>query len=376
MKISFKRICSRLHLWLGLVSGLFVIIVCITGCLYVFRDEIEDATQPWKFVPAEQRTPLLPERLIAVADNATGEKTPAAITYGEGFDAVKVDYWNAAGDTKSVWLNPYSGRVLNITARKSTDFDFFNFVLKGHLSLWLPRSIGAPIVSYSVLVFFLVLLTGLILWLPRRWNRTAVRSRLTLRRPFWTTRLPWQLHNIVGFYALLPLLVLCLTGMLFGLGWFSRAVYGLASGGRTLQPYSMPLSDTLKVDTTRTASLDRLYRQVRREAPDAKNFYFTIPESPTDVYRVSVVHRRGSYYRTDNLYYDRYTLRPLQGTGPYAGRYNRVSAADRLLRMNLEIHDGRILGILGKCLMCLASLIGASLPVTGFLLWRKRQRKR
>lgn len=130
--------------------------------------------------------------------------------------------------------------------------------------------------------------------------------------------------------------------MLFGLSWFSRTVYSIVSRGRELQAYTMPQSDTMRVDTTQAASLNRLYVLVRCESPDAKCFYFTIPMNATDIYRVSVVHKRGSYYRTDNLFFDRYTLAPLQGTGPYAGRYNEVSVADRLMRMNLEIHDGRI----------------------------------
>ena len=44
--------------------------------------------------------------------------------------------------------------------------------------------------------------------------------------------------------------------------------------------------------------------------------------------------------------------------------------------MNLEIHDGRIWGLPGKIIMFLASLTGASLPVTGFIIWYRKRRKR
>ncbi|WP_370526961.1 PepSY domain-containing protein [Bacteroides sp. 51] len=40
------------------------------------------------------------------------------------------------------------------------------------------------------------------------------------------------------------------------------------------------------------------------------------------------------------------------------------------------IHDGRILGLPGKILAFIASLIGASLPITGFIFWIRRKRKR
>lgn len=87
---------------------------------------------------------------------------PAAVTYGEGFDAVRMDYEDEAGNNKAVYLNPYTGQVIKVTAHKAGDFDFFSFILNGHLSLWLPREIGAPIVSYAVLTFFIVLVTGVL----------------------------------------------------------------------------------------------------------------------------------------------------------------------------------------------------------------------
>jgi len=49
--------------------------------------------------------------------------------------------------------------------------------------------------------------------------------------------------------------------------------------------------------------------------------------------------------------------------------------------MNYDIHVGAIAGMPGKIIAFLASLLSASLPVTGFIIWwdrekRKRQSKR
>ncbi|MCG6191036.1 PepSY domain-containing protein [Maribellus maritimus] len=44
--------------------------------------------------------------------------------------------------------------------------------------------------------------------------------------------------------------------------------------------------------------------------------------------------------------------------------------------INLPIHDGSILGFPGKLLAFFASFIAASLPVTGFILWLKRRKRR
>ncbi|WP_235343062.1 PepSY domain-containing protein [Bacteroides pyogenes] len=94
------------------------------------------------------------------------------------------------------------------------------------------------------------------------------------------------------------------------------------------------------------------------------------------MFRVSVGHRRGSRFRTDYLFFGRYTLKPLQGSGPFTGKYEDASAVHKLRRMNLALHDGSILGLFGKSIMFLASLIGASLPITGFVIWHRKNRRK
>ena len=376
MNKTFRKACAKLHLWRGLFSGIVVFIVCITGCMYAFKDEITDATQPWRFVAPLEKEFLPPSRLLAIADSVMGGASATAITYGERSDAAWVDYYQPEAGMSTVFINPYSGQVLKSVVNHNGDFDFFRLVLSGHRTLWLPREIGSPIVGYSVLIFLITLITGVILWWPRSWTRKALVQRLTLKRPFTFSRLNFDLHNVAGFYAALVLAVLCFTGLIFSLNWFSRGVYSITSGGEELKPYVLPVSDTLQVVNRVTNPLDRLYTQLRLEEPAAKTFYFALPGQADGVYRVSVVHKRGSYYRTDNLFFDRYTLVSLKGAGPYAGKYTEASPADKFRRMNLEIHDGRIWGLPGKIIMFLASLTGASLPVTGFIIWYRKRRKR
>lgn len=392
MNKRFRKVCVKLHLWLGLVSGVVVFIVCITGCLYVFKDEITEATESWRFVVPQNKAVLSPTQVLAISDTVIKGVSPTAITYGENHDAVFVDYFQPGVGMSTVFLNPYNGQVLKSVVKEADDFDFFRFVLNGHRTLWLPREIGSLIVGYSVLLFLITLITGIILWYPKRWTRKALVARLTVKRKSGFSRLNFDVHNVAGFYASFLLVVLCFTGLIFSLSWFSKAVYSITSGGRELKPYTLPVSDTLPASDTirvsftgepdssrRTDScpplLDQLYDRLRAQEPVAKTFYFALPSTADGVYRVSIVHKRGSYYRTDNLFFDQYTLTPLQGSGPYAGKYTEASAADKFRRMNLEIHDGRIFGLFGKCLMFLASLIGASLPVTGFLIWFKRKRR-
>ena len=60
--MTAKKVIGKLHLWLGLASGLIVFIVALTGCLYAFQAEIQDATQPHRFVQAQNKPVLAPSK--------------------------------------------------------------------------------------------------------------------------------------------------------------------------------------------------------------------------------------------------------------------------------------------------------------------------
>lgn len=103
-----RKFFFKLHLWLGLASGIVVFIVCITGCLYVFKDEITAISKPWLKVESQERATLKPTELTSIAAKAVSNSQPSAITYGEKTDAVWVDLnENQSGTFSTVYMNPY-----------------------------------------------------------------------------------------------------------------------------------------------------------------------------------------------------------------------------------------------------------------------------
>jgi len=374
MRVSFRKICSELHLWLGISSSIVVTLVCLTGALYAFKDEITEMSEPWRFVDEKDEAMILPSEAIARSIQCLEDTIVTAITYGEASDAIRVDRNVWGSQSTTVWLDPYSGDIIKIVKKDADSFDFFAWVLRGHMSLWLPRNIGRPIVGYCVLMFLITLLTGLFHWAPLKMSLHSVKRMFTWRSANWTS-FNFMLHTVAGTYALLPLLALCFTGLMYALSWWTALMYLTVSCGRDIEPYQLPSS--IVAETSTKPVFDELFRRLRAEEPQAKTFYFALPSDSLGCIRVSIVHERGSYYKTDNRFFDQYDLHELEGIGPYAGRYSQKDAADKMMRMNLEIHDGRMWGIWGKIMMFVASLIGASLPVTGVIIFirRKMQRK-
>ncbi len=369
--MKLRKLASRLHLYLGLISGVVVFLVCITGCLYVFKEEIKDISEPWRFVEKQDKPFLLPSE-IETSVRKFHDAIPSSITYGEATDAVVVIFFEN-GSTTTIYVNPYDGKIIRTIEKKKNSFDFFDFVIQGHKSLWLPREIGRPVVGYSVLVFLVTLITGIILWYPKRWNKRTMKRLFSIRLKSPFSKINFNLHNVLGGYAFFFLVIISFTGLVRSLIWFSEGVYYITTGGRTLEAYTLPESSIENKEQGVISPIDELYSQLKAKYPNARSFYFSLPGGESDCIRVSVSNKRGMYYTyIDNLFFDQYTLRPLQGSGPYAGKYAELSSADKFRRMNLDIHDGRILGVFGKILAFFASLIGASLPVTGFIIWYRK----
>ena len=73
----FKRIVRQIHLWLGLLSGLVVLILGITGCIYAFQEELQSWLYADKLYVTPADTPRKPlEECLAAAQATLGKEMP------------------------------------------------------------------------------------------------------------------------------------------------------------------------------------------------------------------------------------------------------------------------------------------------------------
>ncbi|WP_421826123.1 PepSY-associated TM helix domain-containing protein [Larkinella sp.] len=369
-----KKLVGKLHLWLGLASGLLVFVVAITGCILAFEQEIKSIVRPFQYVePVANGVVLPPSRLQAIAEKQVPGKPAKGVNYGALGHSVNVPFYGANPDYYfQVYLNPYTGEVLSVVDEET---DFFHFILHGHYYLWLPEEIGQPVVAYGTLVFTILLITGMVLWWPKKWSRSNRDKSFKVKWKAQWRRVNYDLHNVPGFYALFISLTLAITGMIFGIQWLGNSIYWTTSGGKTMPDYQLPLSDSTQ--TRRYANpTDRLWQQFYKNKTETASLYISCPERASESISVSINHRPGTYYKTDYYTFDQYTLKALTGEGPYFGEYATAGFGDKLRRMNYDIHVGAILSLPGKILAFCASLICASLPVTGFIIWWGRRKKK
>jgi len=130
-----KKLVRKIHLWLGLSSGLIVVFLGITGCILAFQREIESVTQTYAYVEPRQKEFLPPSALGRIAQAQLPDKLLHSVTYGEKGEAAKVTFYQYLPEEYYyiVYVNPYSGEVLKV---KDMAKDFFRIVINGHYYLW------------------------------------------------------------------------------------------------------------------------------------------------------------------------------------------------------------------------------------------------
>ena len=368
--MTFRKIIGKLHLWLGLGSGLVVFVVAITGCLYAFQAEIQELTQPYRSVEAQPGPFLPPSTLRKIADAELPGKHLHGIMYQGPTRAAKAIYYEYEAYYDFVYLNPYTGEVLKV---KDETADFFRIVLDGHFYLWLPPEIGQPVVASFTLIFVVMLISGLVLWWPR--SKKGKRQNFTVRWDARWRRKNYDFHRVLGIYVYAIALVLALTGLVWGFEWFRDGLHATAGGDKSLE-YVEPLSDTtIQVAVASLHPVDVVWERTKTRFPAAESIEMHFPASAQSPIHVAVNPDAATYWQIDYLYYDQYTLEEVPVDHLY-GRFHEATAADRLIRSNYDIHTGAILGLPGKLLAFFASLMVASLPVTGLLVWVGRRKKK
>ena len=351
-----------LHRWLGLASGIIVFIVAITGCIYVFEKEGRELFQHRYYHVTNPRTV---RRDIGQLQEIIRQKFPGTVINNLRFAEEKdAAFLFTTKNDKVISVDPYTGKIIGVRDNKK---DFFKVVLNLHRTLLLGKA-GKQIIRWNVLIFFILCISGLILWWPkqRRFFKRAVSIRFKTKN---RKRFNWDLHTVLGFYALLVLLIISLTGMF----WVFDSVKNIVRF-TTHQP-SGKKEEKIK---SRSAAgngfpIEAAYRQAAASHPGAQEIIIVSPADSLAPIRITMQYAYTLVRKQNNLFFDQYSGKILR-----ENLYSNYSAYDKVNRSNYQLHTGDMpgLGIGIKIIYFLAGLFAASLPITGFLIWWGRNKKK
>ena len=173
-----RKLFAKLHLWLSIPLGLLISVVCLSGAALVFEKEITRALQP------------------AVQQTERAEK---------GGKPRPLPFFRTMRQLHR-WL-------MDVPPRKG------------------EPSTGKTVVGITTLAMAGIIVSGLVLWIPR--NRRMLGNRFRVSCGKGWRRFCYDSHVVLGFYAALFLLVMALTGLTWSFGWYRTAAYALFDGVAT-----------------------------------------------------------------------------------------------------------------------------------------------
>ena len=395
-----KKIFRKIHLWLSVPFGLIITLVCFSGAMLVFENEVNEwFRRDLYYVETVKESPLPMDKLLEKVATTLPDSvsvTGVSISSDPG-RAYQVSL--SKPRRASLYVDQYTGEVKG----KSERSGFFMFMFRMHR--WLLDSMnpgnegifwGKMIVGVSTLLLVFVLISGIVIWWPR--TRKALKNSLKITATKGWRRFWYDLHVAGGMYALIFLLAMALTGLTWSFPWYRTAfykVFGVEVQQRVAQGHEQK-SDAQKRDTKLAAHREKkregnevrkgersgrpennhsdmysvtspfvywqeIYDKLRRQNPEYKQISISSGTASVSFNRFG--NQRAS---------DRYSFNTDNGEFTETSLYQHQDKSGKIRGWIYSVHVGNWGGMFTRILAFIAALIGAALPLTGYYLWIRK----
>jgi uncharacterized iron-regulated membrane protein len=349
-----KNFIFTIHSIAGVTSGLFILIMSLSGAVLVFHDELDRLEYPADVLRANSK--IIP---VDSCYNNLKREFPHAqvsncrLTPGNQQSFVFTIYdssYKNGKESLKIFMHPQEGTIQKI---KGSDTSPANRIGRLHSSLFLGKK-GEWLLGFFAIVFVLSITTGLIQY------RRKVLAVLTFKKRVFKKG---NFHQLIGVYALLFNLMIGITGF-----WMQRYVFK--------QEFYKPsgYSPVLKTSPSLFYSLDSSLSQLKEQYPDFTGhviYFAQSKKAKTVIYGSqstnSFIHSKDF---ADAIFLDS------TGHVSFTAFVNEIDASSRYDIVNSQVHFGQYGGLPIKIIYCLLGLTGGLLSITGFLLWLKRKNRK
>lgn len=371
------RAVWRWHFYAGVLVMPFLMLMALTGGLYLFKDEIDRAIYRPMIQVRASPAAAAPDAWLAAAERAGGGTAANVLIPASTDEAVRFRIDRADASQKTVFVDPHTARVTGVTAYGGV----METIKQIHsLSLFgKAMNLVVEIVAGWAIILFA---TGLYLWWPRR-RAGAVFAPVTAdarRRPFWR-----DLHALTGFYVGGVILFLALTGMPWAAVWgdrFMAVVRDSGVGRPAAPPAASPWSHakphdaptgvgwTMEHAVTHASpvtdpSLARVM-DVAQAHDLPRPYVVNIPHTHDLAWTLAAQTRRAQDARS--LYVDGQT-----GAVKADIRWDQFGVGAKAFEWGIAVHQGMQYGQVNRIVMLLGCIGIWVLAISGLVMWWKRR---
>jgi uncharacterized iron-regulated membrane protein len=366
---KLRQTWVTLHRWIGLGAGWLLCVAGLSGSFLVYYPAIDRALNP-DWVTPHMAGPARPmASVIAAAERtAKGRFVHSVFPADAQFPVHRVWLTPSASDQARMWevlVDPASARVLGerqaMPAIEPGRRNLVNTFYTLHYNLFAGKP-GATVVGIVGLFMLVSAGSGLVLWWPRgrKW-----RQALTFKRGARGHRLHVDLHRVAGAYGSAVLLVVAFTGVCLVFPDYVRALSPAQAdeaafpGPRGTMACTSAVGDADCVMQTAVAAIPgSSVRILWLPGADGPDWHATLREA-------TGIGLAGGKAEV--------AVDPATGAITLQTSSSTADAATQFLAWQLPLHNGSVLGNVGRLFVFLAGLLPTVLLVTGYLIYRRKR---
>ena len=227
-----RKLFNDIHLYAGLISGLVVILVCLSGTIYVYNTEIKEWSDSERYFVEEEGSRLSLDELRSKVESQIGGEVTSVFVSEDPSRTVQFSLLKEGekGRGTTYFVNPYSGEVVADNSERTAAEEFMSMQFSLHRWLLIDRieapllesmsnrELGRLINGIATSLFLIGVLTGIVIWVPQKVK--SWRQGLKVKWSGNWKRVNHDLHNTLAFYSLIALLIMSATGLFWSFQWY------------------------------------------------------------------------------------------------------------------------------------------------------------
>ena len=362
-----RRILHALHLWIGLVLGIPLVVIGLSGSVLVFEDELREWLEPAGHAVIGEPRPLGDILLAAQAAAPAGTKPLFVSVPGEPKTLATVRF-AAPGAAPGpggiqVQVDPVS---LGASARPA-NAGWLRQMFNLHAQLFVPGRDGRRLVGWFGVAMVALGISGMVMWWPRSGRWTAA---FAVDRRARGARFLREVHRVVGIWCWLVFMAVSVSSVYLAFPQTLGDAVRRVLPGRDLRLTAAPR--VTPAEGVRPLDIDGAVALVRSELPDAAPRLVALPQRADQPFRINLAppgHARGTPMITAFV-------------DPWAGRVFEIrnprdfTLGETILAWQHAIHAGDGFGWPWRLLVFVSGILPALFAGTGIGLWALRRARR
>jgi uncharacterized iron-regulated membrane protein len=354
-----RRALFQVHLWVGVITGLYVFVVCVSGAALVFRIDMQRAMHPALFSPRTSGPVADPVAIMESVKRAYPAATLSGIDAPTTSRPTYLAYAVSGDRFLTLLLDPVSAEMIG----ELSDRSFVRTLQDLHFDLLAGRT-GRIVNGVGALALLAMCLTGLVIWWPVRSN--GQRGLTVDFRRQWK-RVNRDLHSAVGIWTVAMVAMWSVTGAYFAFPSTFRAAVNRVS---PLTVVRAPESDLPRSPESRRPTWRSLVDEARTRVPGQHVARVVVPSSDRAAFlvmlsRVQPTPAGGA--DLTSVYLDQYT-----GAALTEPEKTPRTSGDIVMAWVAPLHVGNFAGNAVRVAWFIFGLSPAVLFATGFIMWWTR----